>query len=116
MPYIAPYRSQLRPYNHAYAYRGLTAFATLSMAVSGCIRKLSPSGKQAIFESLIKVAIDDARSRSSLPPAEVDQSVRIRQRCSRAISILTNICSSKTVLALTSKRLARRQALTAAAD
>ncbi|MES9854496.1 MAG: hypothetical protein ABW170_21995 [Candidatus Thiodiazotropha sp. L084R] len=34
MPYIAPYRSQLRPYNHAYAYRGLTAFATLSMAVS----------------------------------------------------------------------------------
>ncbi|MES9850846.1 MAG: hypothetical protein ABW170_03345 [Candidatus Thiodiazotropha sp. L084R] len=36
MPYIAPYRSQLRPYNHAYAYRGLTAFATLSMAVSGC--------------------------------------------------------------------------------
>ncbi|MES9852667.1 MAG: hypothetical protein ABW170_12665 [Candidatus Thiodiazotropha sp. L084R] len=35
MPYIAPYRSQLRPYNHAYAYRGLTAFATLSMAVSG---------------------------------------------------------------------------------
>ncbi|MES9851257.1 MAG: hypothetical protein ABW170_05430 [Candidatus Thiodiazotropha sp. L084R] len=38
MPYIAPYRSQLRPYNHAYAYRGLTAFATLSMAVSGCRR------------------------------------------------------------------------------
>ncbi|MES9853345.1 MAG: hypothetical protein ABW170_16125 [Candidatus Thiodiazotropha sp. L084R] len=36
MPYIAPYRSQLRPYNHAYAYRGLTAFATLSMAVSAC--------------------------------------------------------------------------------
>ncbi|MES9854760.1 MAG: hypothetical protein ABW170_23365 [Candidatus Thiodiazotropha sp. L084R] len=36
MPYIAPYRSQLRPYNHAYAYRGLTAFATLSMAVSEC--------------------------------------------------------------------------------
>ncbi|MES9854810.1 MAG: hypothetical protein ABW170_23625 [Candidatus Thiodiazotropha sp. L084R] len=36
MPYIAPYRSQLRPYNHAYAYRGLTAFATLSMAVSDC--------------------------------------------------------------------------------
>ncbi|MES9851001.1 MAG: hypothetical protein ABW170_04130 [Candidatus Thiodiazotropha sp. L084R] len=37
MPYIAPYRSQLRPYNHAYAYRGLTAFATLSMAVSGSL-------------------------------------------------------------------------------
>ncbi|MES9853986.1 MAG: hypothetical protein ABW170_19400 [Candidatus Thiodiazotropha sp. L084R] len=39
MPYIAPYRSQLRPYNHAYAYRGLTAFATLSMAVS--VRRLA---------------------------------------------------------------------------
>ncbi|MES9850210.1 MAG: hypothetical protein ABW170_00075 [Candidatus Thiodiazotropha sp. L084R] len=39
MPYIAPYRSQLRPYNHAYAYRGLTAFATLSMAVSECNQK-----------------------------------------------------------------------------
>ncbi|MES9853401.1 MAG: hypothetical protein ABW170_16410 [Candidatus Thiodiazotropha sp. L084R] len=38
MPYIAPYRSQLRPYNHAYAYRGLTAFATLSMAVSGGLK------------------------------------------------------------------------------
>ena len=34
MPYIAPYRSQFRPYNRAYAYRGLTAFASLSMAVS----------------------------------------------------------------------------------
>ncbi|MES9854746.1 MAG: hypothetical protein ABW170_23290 [Candidatus Thiodiazotropha sp. L084R] len=42
MPYIAPYRSQLRPYNHAYAYRGLTAFATLSMAVSvGTFFKMS---------------------------------------------------------------------------
>ncbi|MES9853936.1 MAG: hypothetical protein ABW170_19120 [Candidatus Thiodiazotropha sp. L084R] len=40
MPYIAPYRSQLRPYNHAYAYRGLTAFATLSMAVSVGWRRL----------------------------------------------------------------------------
>ncbi|MEJ1364704.1 MAG: IS3 family transposase, partial [Candidatus Sedimenticola sp. (ex Thyasira tokunagai)] len=27
MPYIAPYRSQFRPYNHAYAYRGLIASA-----------------------------------------------------------------------------------------
>ena len=34
MPYIAPYRSQFRPYNRAYAYRRLTAFASLSMAVS----------------------------------------------------------------------------------
>ena len=34
MPYIAPYRSQFRPYNRAYAYQGLTAFASLSMAVS----------------------------------------------------------------------------------
>ncbi|MES9854901.1 MAG: hypothetical protein ABW170_24100 [Candidatus Thiodiazotropha sp. L084R] len=46
MPYIAPYRSQLRPYNHAYAYRGLTAFATLSMAVSEGIppNRLLPPG------------------------------------------------------------------------
>jgi len=34
MPSIAPYRSQFRPYNRAYADRGLTAFAPLSMAVS----------------------------------------------------------------------------------
>ena len=34
MSYIAPYRSQFWPYNRAYAYRGLTAFASLSLAVS----------------------------------------------------------------------------------
>ncbi|MCU7880761.1 MAG: hypothetical protein KZQ60_09690, partial [Candidatus Thiodiazotropha sp. (ex Lucinoma aequizonata)] len=34
MPFISPFRSPLRPYNRAYAYRGLTAFAPLSMAVS----------------------------------------------------------------------------------
>ena len=34
MPYIAPYRSQSRPYNRAYTYRRLTAFASLSIAVS----------------------------------------------------------------------------------
>ncbi|MCU7881446.1 MAG: hypothetical protein KZQ60_13595 [Candidatus Thiodiazotropha sp. (ex Lucinoma aequizonata)] len=34
MPFISPFRSPFRPYNHAYAYRGLTAFAPLSMAVS----------------------------------------------------------------------------------
>ena len=34
MPYIAPYQSQFRPYNRAYAYRGLPAFALLSMAGS----------------------------------------------------------------------------------
>ncbi|MCU7880429.1 MAG: hypothetical protein KZQ66_02435 [Candidatus Thiodiazotropha sp. (ex Lucinoma aequizonata)] len=32
---FSPFRSLFRPYNRAYAYRGLTAFAPLSMAVSG---------------------------------------------------------------------------------
>ncbi|MCU7879663.1 MAG: hypothetical protein KZQ60_03170 [Candidatus Thiodiazotropha sp. (ex Lucinoma aequizonata)] len=35
MPFISPFRSPFRAYNRAYAYRGLTAFAPLSMAVSG---------------------------------------------------------------------------------
>lgn len=35
MPYVTPSRSQLRPYNRAYAYRGLPALASLSMAGSG---------------------------------------------------------------------------------
>ncbi|MCU7879719.1 MAG: hypothetical protein KZQ60_03505 [Candidatus Thiodiazotropha sp. (ex Lucinoma aequizonata)] len=35
MPFISPFRSPFRSYNRAYAYRGLTAFALLSMAVSG---------------------------------------------------------------------------------
>ncbi|MCU7879606.1 MAG: hypothetical protein KZQ66_19450 [Candidatus Thiodiazotropha sp. (ex Lucinoma aequizonata)] len=34
MPFISPFRSPFRPYNCAYGYRGLTAFAPLSMAVS----------------------------------------------------------------------------------
>ncbi|MCU7879882.1 MAG: hypothetical protein KZQ60_04460 [Candidatus Thiodiazotropha sp. (ex Lucinoma aequizonata)] len=34
MPFIFPFRSPFRPYNRTYAYRGLTAFAPLSMAVS----------------------------------------------------------------------------------
>ncbi|MCU7881822.1 MAG: hypothetical protein KZQ60_15785 [Candidatus Thiodiazotropha sp. (ex Lucinoma aequizonata)] len=34
MPFISPFRSPFRAYNRAYAYRGLTAFAPLSMAVS----------------------------------------------------------------------------------
>ncbi|MCU7881478.1 MAG: hypothetical protein KZQ60_13765, partial [Candidatus Thiodiazotropha sp. (ex Lucinoma aequizonata)] len=34
MSFISPFRSPFRPYNRAYAYRGLTAFAPLSMAVS----------------------------------------------------------------------------------
>ncbi|MCU7880230.1 MAG: hypothetical protein KZQ60_06510 [Candidatus Thiodiazotropha sp. (ex Lucinoma aequizonata)] len=34
MPFISPFWSPFRPYNRAYAYRGLTAFAPLSMAVS----------------------------------------------------------------------------------
>jgi hypothetical protein len=34
MAYFAPWRSQLRPYNRAYAYRGLTVFASLSLVVS----------------------------------------------------------------------------------
>ncbi|MCU7881471.1 MAG: hypothetical protein KZQ60_13730 [Candidatus Thiodiazotropha sp. (ex Lucinoma aequizonata)] len=34
MPFISPFRSPFRPCNRAYAYRGLTAFAPLSMAVS----------------------------------------------------------------------------------
>ena len=44
MPYIAPYRSQFRPYNRAYAYRRLTAFASLSMAVSD-----GTAGGDAVF-------------------------------------------------------------------
>ncbi|MCU7879495.1 MAG: hypothetical protein KZQ60_02180 [Candidatus Thiodiazotropha sp. (ex Lucinoma aequizonata)] len=36
MPFISPFRSSFRPYNRTYAYRELTAFAPLSMAVSGC--------------------------------------------------------------------------------
>ncbi|MCU7887344.1 MAG: hypothetical protein KZQ59_03120 [Candidatus Thiodiazotropha sp. (ex Lucinoma aequizonata)] len=31
---MSPFRSPFRPYNRAYAYRGLTAFAPLSMAAS----------------------------------------------------------------------------------
>ncbi|MCU7880648.1 MAG: hypothetical protein KZQ60_09015 [Candidatus Thiodiazotropha sp. (ex Lucinoma aequizonata)] len=34
MPFISPFRSPFRPYNCAYAYRGLAAFALLSMTVS----------------------------------------------------------------------------------
>ncbi|MCU7881325.1 MAG: hypothetical protein KZQ60_12885 [Candidatus Thiodiazotropha sp. (ex Lucinoma aequizonata)] len=34
MPFISPFRSPFQPYNRAYAYRGLTTFASLSMAVS----------------------------------------------------------------------------------
>ncbi|MCU7880270.1 MAG: hypothetical protein KZQ60_06780 [Candidatus Thiodiazotropha sp. (ex Lucinoma aequizonata)] len=34
MSFISPFRSSFRPYNRAYAYRGLTAFAPLSMEVS----------------------------------------------------------------------------------
>ncbi|MCU7881792.1 MAG: hypothetical protein KZQ60_15615 [Candidatus Thiodiazotropha sp. (ex Lucinoma aequizonata)] len=35
IPFISPFQSPFRPYKRAYAYRGLTAFAPLSMAVSG---------------------------------------------------------------------------------
>ncbi|MCU7881929.1 MAG: hypothetical protein KZQ60_16455 [Candidatus Thiodiazotropha sp. (ex Lucinoma aequizonata)] len=34
MSFISPFRSPFRAYNRAYAYRELTAFAPLSMAVS----------------------------------------------------------------------------------
>ncbi|MCU7914266.1 MAG: hypothetical protein KZQ63_21395 [Candidatus Thiodiazotropha sp. (ex Lucinoma aequizonata)] len=34
MPFISPFRSPFRLYNRTYVYRGLTAFAPLSMAVS----------------------------------------------------------------------------------
>ncbi|MCU7879794.1 MAG: hypothetical protein KZQ60_03960 [Candidatus Thiodiazotropha sp. (ex Lucinoma aequizonata)] len=37
MPFISPFLSLFRPYNRAYVYRGLIAFAPLSMAVSECI-------------------------------------------------------------------------------
>ncbi|MCU7882308.1 MAG: hypothetical protein KZQ60_18630 [Candidatus Thiodiazotropha sp. (ex Lucinoma aequizonata)] len=37
MPFISPFRSPFRPYNRAYAYRELTAFAPFSMAVSAGI-------------------------------------------------------------------------------
>ncbi|MCU7880763.1 MAG: hypothetical protein KZQ60_09700 [Candidatus Thiodiazotropha sp. (ex Lucinoma aequizonata)] len=35
MPFISPFRSLFRPYKRVYTYRRLTAFAPLSMAVSG---------------------------------------------------------------------------------
>ncbi|MCU7881832.1 MAG: hypothetical protein KZQ60_15855 [Candidatus Thiodiazotropha sp. (ex Lucinoma aequizonata)] len=44
MPFISPFRSLFRPYNRAYAYRGLTAFAPLSMAVSVGEHLSSPAG------------------------------------------------------------------------
>ncbi|MCU7882140.1 MAG: hypothetical protein KZQ60_17660 [Candidatus Thiodiazotropha sp. (ex Lucinoma aequizonata)] len=34
MPFISPFRSPFRAHNRAYAYRGLTVSAPLSMAVS----------------------------------------------------------------------------------
>ncbi|MCU7880819.1 MAG: hypothetical protein KZQ60_09990 [Candidatus Thiodiazotropha sp. (ex Lucinoma aequizonata)] len=34
IPFVSPFRSPFRPYNRAYVYRGLTAFAPLSIAVS----------------------------------------------------------------------------------
>ncbi len=43
MPFIAPYRSPLRPYNRAYAYRGLTAFASLMW---------TPVGGELLFKLL----------------------------------------------------------------
>ncbi|MCU7881013.1 MAG: hypothetical protein KZQ60_11095 [Candidatus Thiodiazotropha sp. (ex Lucinoma aequizonata)] len=44
MPFISSFWSPFRPYNHAYAYRGLTAFAPLSMAVSERCRWLVTIG------------------------------------------------------------------------
>ncbi|MCU7880002.1 MAG: hypothetical protein KZQ60_05180 [Candidatus Thiodiazotropha sp. (ex Lucinoma aequizonata)] len=41
MPFISPFRSPFWPYNRAYAYRGLTASAPLSMAVSAGKEKSS---------------------------------------------------------------------------
>ncbi|MCU7879153.1 MAG: hypothetical protein KZQ60_00065 [Candidatus Thiodiazotropha sp. (ex Lucinoma aequizonata)] len=37
IPFISPFRSPFWPYNRAYAYRGLTTFAPLSMAVNDCV-------------------------------------------------------------------------------
>ncbi|MCU7880626.1 MAG: hypothetical protein KZQ60_08885 [Candidatus Thiodiazotropha sp. (ex Lucinoma aequizonata)] len=48
MPFIALFRSPFRPYNRAYAYRGLTAFALLSMAVS--------DGDQPATQLITKIA------------------------------------------------------------
>ncbi|MCU7879788.1 MAG: hypothetical protein KZQ60_03925 [Candidatus Thiodiazotropha sp. (ex Lucinoma aequizonata)] len=45
MPFISPFRSSFRPYNCAYAYRGLTAFAPLSMAVSVSVRNGTIDGR-----------------------------------------------------------------------
>ncbi|MCU7881824.1 MAG: hypothetical protein KZQ60_15795 [Candidatus Thiodiazotropha sp. (ex Lucinoma aequizonata)] len=45
MPFISPFRSAFRPYKRAYAYRGLTAFAPLSMAVS---ERTRPSGSLSL--------------------------------------------------------------------
>ncbi|MES9853765.1 MAG: hypothetical protein ABW170_18260 [Candidatus Thiodiazotropha sp. L084R] len=67
MPYIAPYRSQLRPYNHAYAYRGLTAFATLSMAVSEGARMPRPYGSAAM---LGKTGRPETRCAQTVRPAD----------------------------------------------
>ncbi|MCU7913041.1 MAG: hypothetical protein KZQ63_14145 [Candidatus Thiodiazotropha sp. (ex Lucinoma aequizonata)] len=43
MPFIFPFRSLFRPYNRVYAYRGLTAFAPLSIAVIDCVPLLISS-------------------------------------------------------------------------
>jgi len=42
MSYIASSRSQFRKYNRAYAYRGLTAFASLCLAVSAVMLPTLP--------------------------------------------------------------------------
>ncbi len=47
MTYTARYRSQFRSYNRAYAYRGLTALASLSLAVSECL-VLTPASASSV--------------------------------------------------------------------
>ncbi|MCU7879806.1 MAG: hypothetical protein KZQ60_04030 [Candidatus Thiodiazotropha sp. (ex Lucinoma aequizonata)] len=63
MPFISPFR----PYNRAYAYRGLTAFAPLSMAVSDCEKQqdswlscIEFTGIDDAGQTAIKTYIDQA--------------------------------------------------------
>ncbi|MCU7880465.1 MAG: hypothetical protein KZQ60_07975, partial [Candidatus Thiodiazotropha sp. (ex Lucinoma aequizonata)] len=48
-----PFRSPFRPYNRAYAYRGLTAFAPLSIAVSACDHDFAPETTVTPFGILL---------------------------------------------------------------
>ncbi|MCU7881577.1 MAG: hypothetical protein KZQ60_14335 [Candidatus Thiodiazotropha sp. (ex Lucinoma aequizonata)] len=55
MPFISPFRSPFQPYNRIYAYRGLTAFAPLSMAVSNSLVRKN----RGLFPALVLPQVCD---------------------------------------------------------